>query len=240
MSVQTLKGKAAVVTGGTRGIGYAIAKALVEEGADVLICGTRQQTVDSALARLPPMGRATGVVADVSKLDHVQRMMATAKETFGGIDILINNAGVGYFATVENLKTEQFERMLAINLTGLFYCSREAVAIMRERGGGDVVNISSLAGINPFMLGAGYNATKFAVNGFSEAMMLDHRYDGLRVSYVMPGSVDTEFGGPAGGADWKISADDVADATLAVLKMPRRTTISRIEIRPSMPPRKRS
>ena len=237
MSAQTLHGKAAVVTGGTRGIGFAIAKALLAEGVDVMISGTRQETVDKALARL---GAGKGVVADVSKLEQVQHMLAAAKQAFGGVDILINNAGIGYFSSVEKLTPEQFQRMLATNLTGLFYCSREIVPLFRERGGGDVVNISSLAGINPFAGGAGYNATKFAVNGFSEAMMLDHRYDGLRVSYVMPGSVDTEFGGmsPGAGSDWKIWPEDVADATLLILKTPRRTTISRIEIRPSMPPRK--
>jgi NADP-dependent 3-hydroxy acid dehydrogenase YdfG len=235
MSLQTIQGKAAVVTGGSRGIGFAIAKALIDEGVRVLISGTRQATVDAALKKL---GGAKGVVADVGNLDEVKAMLGAAQRYFGGVDILINNAGIGHFATVENLTDEQFGRMLTTNLTGLFYCSREVVPMMRERGGGDVVNISSLAGINPFTLGAGYNATKFAVNGFSEAMMLDHRYDGLRVSYVMPGSVDTEFAG-APGAEWKIAPEDVADAVIMILKTPRRTTISRVEIRPSMPPRKR-
>ena len=244
MSAPTLIGKSAVVTGGTRGIGLAIAKALLQEGVRVLISGTKQSTVDAALKKLRE-GKAeadvAGIVADVADLAQVRSMLAAAKQQFGGIDILVNNAGIGYFASVEKLSPEQFQRMLATNLTGLFYCSREIVPLFRERGGGDVVNISSLAGINPFAGGAGYNATKFAVNGFSEAMMLDHRYDGLRVSYVMPGSVDTEFAGMAGaGSDWKIWPEDVAAATLLILKTPRRTTISRIEIRPSLPPQKRA
>ena len=231
-----------MVTGGTRGIGLAIAKALLQEGVRVLISGTKQSTVDAALKKLRE-GKAevAGIVADVADLGQVRSMLAAAKQQFGGIDILVNNAGIGYFASVEKLSPEQFQRMLATNLTGLFYCSREVVPLFRERGGGDVVNISSLAGINPFAGGAGYNATKFAVNGFSEAMMLDHRYDGLRVSYVMPGSVDTEFAGMGGAAsDWKIWPEDVAEATLLILKTPRRTTISRIEIRPSLPPQKRA
>ena len=244
MSAPTLIGKSAVVTGGTRGIGLAIAKALLQEGVRVLISGTKQSTVDAALKKLRE-GKAeadvAGIVADVADLGQVRSMLAAAKQQFGGIDILVNNAGIGYFASVEKLSPEHFQRMLATNLTGLFYCSREIVPLFRERGGGDVVNISSLAGINPFAGGAGYNATKFAVNGFSEAMMLDHRYDGLRVSYVMPGSVDTEFAGMAGaGSDWKIWPEDVAAATLLILKTPRRTTISRIEIRPSLPPQKRA
>jgi NADP-dependent 3-hydroxy acid dehydrogenase YdfG len=142
--------------------------------------------------------------------------------------------------------------MLALNLNGVNYCCHEIMPIFKQGGGGDVVNIGSLAGVNAFAGGAGYNASKFGLVGFSEAMMLDHRYDGVRVSLVMPGSVDTEFGSTGLGADpesassrqeripseWKIAPEDIADIVVCVLKMPGRTTISRVEVRPSRPPRK--
>jgi NADP-dependent 3-hydroxy acid dehydrogenase YdfG len=128
--------------------------------------------------------------------------------------------------------------MISTNLSGAFYCSHEVLPIIKQNGGGDVINISSLAGKNPFAGGAGYNASKFGLNGFSEAMMLDHRHDGIRVTYIMPGSVDTEFGGGAkgSGAEWKIAPGDIADIVMSVLRLPRRVTVSRIEVRPSRPP----
>jgi 3-oxoacyl-[acyl-carrier protein] reductase len=130
--------------------------------------------------------------------------------------------------------------MIALNLSGVYYCCHEVLPIFRTGGGGDVINISSLAGKNPFAGGAGYNASKFGLNGFSEAMMLDHRNLGIRVSYIMPGSVETEFGGGAAGQTptWKIAPEDIADVVVMLLKMPRRTTVSRVEIRPSRPPSK--
>lgn len=129
--------------------------------------------------------------------------------------------------------------MLALNLSGVYYCCHEILPIFRkDAAGGDVINISSLAGANAFAGGAGYNATKFGLNGFSEAMMMDHRKEGVRVSYIMPGSVDTEFGGGSKGAEWKVAPEDIADVVVTLLRMPRRTTVSRVEIRPSMPPGK--
>jgi NADP-dependent 3-hydroxy acid dehydrogenase YdfG len=122
-----------------------------------------------------------------------------------------------------------------VNLNGAFYCSHEALQRLRNRGGGYIVNISSLAGKNAFAGGAAYNASKFGLNGFSEAMMLDHRYDDVRVSWVMPGSVDTDFGGGAGSSDWKIAPEDVAEVVATLLRMPQRTLISRVEMRPSKP-----
>jgi NAD(P)-dependent dehydrogenase (short-subunit alcohol dehydrogenase family) len=233
-----LAGKAALVTGGTRGIGRAIALSLLEEGLRVAICGTRRETVDTAVAELSAYGEILGVVADVSKIDAVRHMVAQVNQRFEGVDILVNNAGAGFFAPVADLTPEDFDRMISLNLSGVYYCCHEILPIYRQRGGGDIINISSLAGRNPFAGGAGYNASKFGLNGFSEAMMLDHRSDGVRVSYVMPGSVATEFGGvPAGkGADWKIAPEDIAEVVMTLLRMPRRTTVSRVEIRPSRPP----
>jgi NADP-dependent 3-hydroxy acid dehydrogenase YdfG len=170
----------------------------------------------------------------------VQTFVAAVKEKYGTIDILVNNAGVGLFGSVADLTPEEWQRMIGINLTGVYYCCHAVLPIFRQAGGGDIVNISSLAGKNPFAGGAGYNASKFGLNGFSDAMMLDHRNDGVRVMTVMPGSVDTEFGGHHGDvkSPWKVAPEDVAEIVLTVLRMPRRTTISQVEVRPSKPPRK--
>jgi 3-oxoacyl-[acyl-carrier protein] reductase len=151
----------------------------------------------------------------------------------------VNNAGEGVFRKVGEMTPEEWRRNIDLNLNGAFYCSREALAQFARRGGGFIVNISSLAGKNPFSGGAGYNASKFGLNGFSEAMMLDHRYEHVRVSSIMPGSVDTEFGGQpgkrAGDTSWMIAPEDVAEVVTLVLRMPARTMVSRVEMRPSEP-----
>jgi len=240
MPEKFLQNKTAIVTGGTRGIGRAIAAHLLNAGARVAICGTRQKSVDEAIGALGHAGELIGMGADVSKLADVRALVALAKEKYRTVDILVNNAGVGLFGSVADLTPDQWQRMIGINLTGAYYCCHEVLPIFRQTGGGDIVNISSLAGKNPFAGGAGYNASKFGLNGFSDAMMLDHRSDGVRVTTVMPGSVDTEFGGHASEqrSSWKIAPEDVAEIVLTVLRMPRRTTISQVEVRPSKPPRK--
>jgi NADP-dependent 3-hydroxy acid dehydrogenase YdfG len=136
------------------------------------------------------------------------------------------------------MSVEEWDRTISINLNGAFYCSREALQRFRRRGGGFIINISSLAGKNPFAGGAAYNASKFGMNGFTEALMLDHRYDKVRVSYIMPGSVATEFSPSAPTAEWKIASEDIAEIVLSLLRMPERTLISRVEVRPSRPPKK--
>ena len=144
--------------------------------------------------QLSPRGRVFGMVADVSKFEDVRRFIAGAHAEFGALHILVNNAGAGAFAHVAQLSPEAWDKMIALNLSGVHYCCHEIMPIFKHAGGGDVVNIGSLAGVNAFAGGAGYNASKFGLVGYSEAMMLDHRYDGVRVSLIMPGSVDTEFG----------------------------------------------
>jgi NAD(P)-dependent dehydrogenase (short-subunit alcohol dehydrogenase family) len=233
---QFLKGKIAVVTGGSRGIGRAIVEALLAEGANVALCGRSQASVDETVAALGESGRILGRSVDVRNPQQVAAFFSELENTLGGPDILVNNAGLGIFAPVSDLTVENWNEVLATNLHGVFYCSREAVARMKGRGGGTIVNISSLAGKNAFAGGSAYNASKFGLTGLSESMMLDHRRDHIRVCYVMPGSVDTEFGGHGTGAEWKIAAADIAEAVLLVLRMPARTTISRIEMRPSIPP----
>jgi len=169
----------------------------------------------------------------------VSAFFAAVDGEFGGLDILVNNAGQGVFGKVADLTLDQWRSNIELNLNGPFYCSREALARFRKRGGGFIVNISSLAGKNPFSGGAGYNASKFGLNGFSEAMMLDHRYENVRVATIMPGSVDTGFsGGPSdrsGDTSWMIAPEDVAEAVAMVLRMPARTMVSRIEMRPAQP-----
>ncbi|MGO9096263.1 MAG: SDR family oxidoreductase [Bryobacteraceae bacterium] len=227
-----LEGKVAVVTGGTRGIGRAIAEALAGCGASLAICGRSEAGVAKAVAELGP--KVAGKAADVSNPEEVRALFEFVDERLGGLDILVNNAGLGLFSSVAETSLENWQRTIGVNLNGVFYCSREALSRFRQRGGGFIVNIGSLAGKNPFAGGAAYNASKFGLNGFSEAMMLDHRYDNVRVSAILPGSVDTEFGG-LGGADWKIAPQDVAEIVLAVLRMPARTLISRVEVRPAKP-----
>jgi NAD(P)-dependent dehydrogenase (short-subunit alcohol dehydrogenase family) len=173
--------------------------------------------------------------ADVSKLEDVRRFFASVDTRFGGVDFLINNAGIGVFKSVADLTPEEWRRTIDLNLSGVYYCSHEALPRMKLRGAGYIVNIGSLAGKNAFAGGAAYNASKFGLNGFSEAMMLDHRYDNVRVSYIMPGSVDTDFAARAGAAPWKIQPEDVAEVVAMLLRMPARTLISRVEIRPSKP-----
>jgi NAD(P)-dependent dehydrogenase (short-subunit alcohol dehydrogenase family) len=237
--MESLSGKLAVVTGGTRGIGRAIAERLLGEGAAVAICGRSNQSVETALGALQPLGRVIGIAADVTQPGQVSAFFAAVDGEFGGLDILVNNAGQGVFGKVADLTLDQWRSNIELNLNGPFYCSREALARFRKRGGGFIVNISSLAGKNPFSGGAGYNASKFGLNGFSEAMMLDHRYENVRVATIMPGSVDTGFsGGPSdrsGDTSWMIAPEDVAEAVAMVLRMPARTMVSRIEMRPAQP-----
>jgi NAD(P)-dependent dehydrogenase (short-subunit alcohol dehydrogenase family) len=236
---QFLDGKTAVVTGGTKGIGRAIAAALLESGANVGICGRTQGEVDRAVSdlrdRAPGNTKVIGAVCDVSRPDRVLSLFEIVDKEFEGLDVLVNNAGVGFFSPTADLSIEQWQQTIDTNLSGAFYCSREALKRFRARGAGYIVNISSLAGKNPFAGGAAYNASKFGLNGFSEAMMLDHRQENVRVTYIMPGSVDTSFGSNSDPADWKIAPTDIAEIVLGLLRMPARTLVSRVEVRPSKP-----
>lgn len=233
-----LEGKNAIVTGGTRGIGLAIAETLGESGAAVAVCGRDHSSVEKAVTHLTKRSKSkvVGKVADVRSSTQVADFFQAVDRELGGVDILVNNAGIGILKSAAELSVDDWQQTLDTNLSGAFYCSREALARMRNHAGGYIINIGSLAGKNAFAGGAAYNASKFGLRGFSEAVMLDHRYDNVRVSCVMPGSVATEFGNrPATGADWKIAAEDIAEIVLMLLKTPDRTLISRIEVRPSKP-----
>src|SRR5881296_1704056 len=232
-----LNGKYAVVTGGTRGIGRAIAESLLRSGATVAICGRTRESVDRASAELREFtgGDVLGVVTDVSKWDQVEHFFGIVRSRFGGLDILVNNAGAGVFRGIQDMTPEDWRNTIDLNLTGVFHCCHYALPLLRQRGSGYIIQISSLAGINAFAGGAAYNASKFGLNGFSDAIMQDLRYQNIRVSYIMPGSVDTGFSAGSGGAEWKIAPQDVAEVVLSLLHMPVRTLVSRVEMRPSKP-----
>ena len=226
-----------MVTGGTRGIGLAVAEALLGAGAGVAISGRSLETVEKAVSQLTnnAKSKVLGKVADVRRNTEVADLFTWIDREMGNLDILVNNAGIGIFKSTAELNVDEWQKTLETNLSGVFYCCREALQRMKQLGCGYIINISSLAGKNAFAGGAAYNASKFGLNGFSEAMMLDHRYDKVRVSYVMPGSVDTEFNSGAGRADWKIAPEDIGEIVLMLLKMPERTLVSQVEVRPSKP-----
>jgi len=231
-----VSGKVAVVTGGTRGIGLAIARTLVQGGAAVVVAARRTDDVARVAGELGP--RALGVACDVRRVADCERLVARTVDTFGRLDILINNAGLGVFAPVEAMSLEDWHCQIETNLDGVFYCCRAALPYIKTTRGW-IINIGSLAGKNSFAGGAAYNASKFGLLGFSEALMLEVRHDGVRVSCVMPGSVATEFtSGVAGGAEWKLHAEDVAQVVRDLLAFPDRALPSRIEIRPAQPPKK--
>ena len=233
-----LSNKIAIVTGATKGIGRAIAESLITAGARVAITARHEDEITQAVSRLNTMGpgSATGHVCDVRDYNQVKSLF---KEV-GGVDILINNAGIGIFASVESTSVEDFRAVLETNVFGVFYCCHEAIPLMKQRGGGYIINISSLAGANPHPQMAAYNASKFGLNGFSEALMQEVRHDGIKVSYIMPGSVNTHFGGdePGDEKSWQLQPQDIAQVVMDLLEHPARSLPSRVEIRPSRPPKK--
>jgi 3-oxoacyl-[acyl-carrier protein] reductase len=241
-----LIGRTAVITGATRGIGYAIARALASAGATVAICGRTQASVDDAVSRLTHQcGRkVVGKAADVRGSTDVAALFdwfdkEMREQEMSGPDILVNNAGVGIMQSAAELTVDNWQETIDTNLSGAFYCSRQALARMKNRGGGYIINIGSLAGKNAFAGGAAYNASKFGLNGLSEAMMLDHRYDNVRITHIMPGSVDTGFSGAKAQAEakasWKIAPEDIGEIVLMLLRMPERTLVSQVEVRPAKP-----
>jgi len=236
-----LTGKVAIVTGATKGIGRAIAESLIRAGANVSICARREDELQMAVSELNKIseGRVTGTVCDVRDYDAVKALFDHTVKSFDGVDILINNAGIGIFTTVEDMSAGDFRAVLETNVFGVFYCCHEAIPLMKKRGGGYIINISSLAGANPHPRMAAYNASKFGLNGFSEALMQEVRHDGIKVSYIMPGSVNTAFGGdhPDDSKNWQLHPHDIAQVVLDLLRHPERSLPSRIEIRPSKPPK---
>jgi 3-oxoacyl-[acyl-carrier protein] reductase len=243
--VTDLDGKVAVVTGGSRGIGLAIATALVARGVHVLATGRTADHFDEARGAVKGVeaeagatpGRFECATADVRDYSQVERALGRAADLFGGLDILVNNAGIGTFCEVSQQAPEQWREVIDTNLTGVFHCCHAAIPHLRRRGGGWIINISSLAGKNAFPGGGAYCASKAGLNAFSETLMQEVRYDGIRVSYVLPGSVRTEFAGTHAGAgtEWKLDPDDVARVVVDLVGHDPRSLPSRVEIRPSQP-----
>ena len=236
------KGKTAIVTGSTKGIGRAIAEALLGAGMNVCVSARKIEEIERTVRELEDVGEGgvTGAACDVRDYEEVRALFEHAVAEFGGVDVLVNNAGVGIYKPVEEISPEEFRAVLETNLFGVFYCTHEAIPLMKQRGGGYIVNISSLAGTNAHPRMAAYNASKFGLNGFSEALMQEVRHDGIKVSYVMPGSVNTEFGGDTVSAEksWQLQPGDVARVVTDLLAHDERSLPSRVEIRPSRPPKK--
>jgi len=226
-----------LITGGTRGIGYATAEALIKAGNKVAITGTTPDGVATAERALSAGGQVVGVACDVRDAASVQRAVETVVARFGGLDVIVNNAGVGVGVPIAEMPHDEWDRIIGTNLTGVFNCCKAAIPHLRRRGGGWIVNISSLSSTGPFPGGAAYVASKAGINAFSDALMQELRDDNIRVTTVLPGSVATGFSGrePGTGADWKLLPEDVAHAIVDLLNHPARSLPSRIEIRPSRP-----
>ena len=238
----TVKDRAAVVTGSTKGIGRAIAESLLEAGARVCVSARNDADVAATANELETRypKRVLARRCDVRREADVSALFEETERAFGGVDILVNNAGIGFFKNLEEMSLEEWNSILETNLTGVFLCSRAAIPRLRKRGGGYILNVSSLAGRNAFPQATAYNASKFGLNGMSEALMQEVRYDGIKVSYLMPGSVATHFNAhqPGPEDEWKIQPEDIARIVLDLLTQDPRTLPSAVEIRPSKPPRK--
>jgi NAD(P)-dependent dehydrogenase (short-subunit alcohol dehydrogenase family) len=235
-----MSSQVAIVTGASKGIGFAIAKAFVDRGMKAVLSARSDAELRRAQQQLGGDANALAVRADVSVPADAERLVAEAVRHFGGLDVLVNNAGIGRFVNVADMSLDEWHRVIETNLSGPFFCSRAAIPEMRRRGGGWIINISSLAGKNAFAGAAAYCASKSGLNAFSEALMQEVRHDNIRVSYVMPGSVSTGFGdrGVGGEADWKLAPEDVARTVVNLVEHDPRSLPSRVELRPSRPPRR--
>jgi NAD(P)-dependent dehydrogenase (short-subunit alcohol dehydrogenase family) len=237
-----LAGKAALVTGSTRGIGRAIAEALADAGAGVAVNARTRRDVEATVSALRAGARGTvvGIVADVGRPDDCTRLVTEAAAALGRLDILVNNAGFGILKSIEELTWDEWRGQIDVNLGGVWGCTKAALPYLKEAGRADgawVINIGSLAGRNTFAGGSAYNASKFGLVGMTEAIMLDLRPQGIRVSIVMPGSVNTAFDNREAepGRGWRLEPSDVALAVMQLLAYPREAHVSRIEMRPAMP-----
>lgn len=232
----SLTNKTALVTGGSKGIGYATAEYMIKEGMNVTITARNESQVKEAADALNALGggKALGVVCDVRDLSAQENVVKQTLEAFGSLDALIANAGMGHFAPVDEMSVEHWHEVIDVNLTGVFYSVKASVEALKKSEG-FIITISSLAGTNFFPTAFAYNASKFGLTGMTQAMMLDLRKYGIKVSTIMPGTVATEFAGHTlNDADaWKIQPDDIAEMVVYLLKTPSRTLPSKIEVRPS-------
>jgi len=235
----TLSGKTAIVTGSGRGIGRAVALALAREGASIVLTARTMDEITAVAAEISGAGgRALPVRADLRNETEIRSVVTASTKEFGGINILVNNAGLGYFSKVGEMDTAHFDEMWQVNMRAVFLLTREALPMMIKVGGGDIVNISSLAGRNAFVGGAGYSATKWGLIGFSRSLMLEVRDKNIRVITLCPGSVDTQFAGPSGHGPRPgviPSAENIATVVIDAVRLPRHVMVSEIDIRPTNP-----
>ena len=234
--MDSLENKVAYITGGTKGIGFGIASKLLEQGMRVAISGRTQQGVSEAAERLGAPDRVLAIVSEVSDPDQENKAVQEIMERWGTLDVVIANAGVGHFAAVDELPVASWKEMIDVNLSGIFYTLRAAVEPLKASKG-YYLTIASLAGTNFFAKGAGYNASKFGVVGFTQAAMLDLRPYDIKVTTIMPGSVATHFNNnePGDKDAWKIQPEDLGELVVDLLKMPARTLPSKVEVRPTRP-----
>jgi 3-oxoacyl-[acyl-carrier protein] reductase len=239
--MENIKNKVALITGGTKGIGYGIAESMLKENMKVAITGRTAEGVDAAEKELSKVGKGNviGIVSDVRNADSMQDAVKTIVDKWGQLDVLIANAGVGIFGSIMDLTLEQWNETIDINLTGVFNSAQASIPELKKTKG-YIITIASLAGTNFFAGGAAYNASKFGLVGFTQAMMLDLRHEGINVSTIMPGSVATYFNNhvPNEKDAWKIQIEDLGQITVDLLKLDPRTLPSKIEVRPSQPPKK--
>lgn len=238
--MKNLKDKVALITGGSSGIGYGVALSLLNEGINVAITSRDEARAKTAAAELQKMtttsAKAIGVMADVRNYESQQNAVKQVLAEFGQLDIVIANAGLGHFASIEELTPEQWQETIDTNLSGVFYSIKSSIEALKKSKG-YFISISSLAGTNFFAGGSAYNASKFGVTGFTQSVMLDLRAHNIKVSTIMPGSVATHFNGhePDNSDAWKIQSEDIGELVVGILKMNERTLPSKIEVRPTMP-----
>lgn len=241
--MNSLKNKVALITGGTKGIGYGIAQALLNEGIHIAVTSRNKVSAKKAADALNSNSilgaKAIGLEADVRDYESQQQAVQSVLDHFGQLDIVVANAGVGHFASIEDLSVEQWNETLDTNLSGAFYSIKSSIEALKKSEG-YFITISSLAGTNFFASASAYNASKFGVTGFTQAVMLDLRKYNIKVSTIMPGSVATYFNGhiPNESDAWKIQSEDIGELVVDLIKMNPRTLPSKIEVRPTMPPSK--
>ena len=239
--MEQLQGKTALVTGGSKGIGYSIAESLIKEGMNVAITSRSKEAIDKAAAQLNQVGpgKAIGIASDVRNLGAQQTGVERILREWGRLDVLVANAGLGHFDSIEDLTPTQWQDTIDTNLTGVFNSIKASIPALKESEG-YIITIASLAGTNFFAGGAAYNASKFGLVGFTQAVMLDLRHHGIKVSTIMPGSVATHFNDhtPSPADAWKIQPEDLGQMVVDLLRMHPRTLPSKVEVRPSQPPKR--
>lgn len=232
--MQNITGKTALITGGSKGIGYGIAESLLKEGLNVAITGRNKTTVEAAAAELSKFGKVLAITADVRDFESQKAAVAKTLAAFGSLDVMVANAGVGHFSNIADMTPEQWHETIDTNLTGVFYSIKASLEALTATKG-YLITIASLAGTNFFPTASAYNASKFGLVGFTQAVMLDVRDRGIKVTTIMPGSVATHFNNhtPNAADAWKIQPEDLGQMTVDLLKMNPRTLPSKVEVRPA-------